>query len=466
MNDILSKIKNSYFHYLFSLFLLILVGRIISINTLSATAILILMLGTTLAWFFPRQILYLAGFSFMSLYGDIIWEISIAHFLIFFLALAFALKLSLGKETISKDKMILFSIFFVLFIFFNETIHSPSYAFGANFIRKLGRTLIGISVAVLILSILKTPRTLKVLIYSMIIGICISSVIAILQNYLGEPFWILRQKMGLSNETIDPNRMPGLSADNIQFSFQLCLMIPLIYSLLWERKISILENTLLLCAIIITFLALILNATRSAMVGVASSLFVMGLVSKRYFKLSIVIIIFMVILTVLNPFHQRTFSAAGIPNKIVEFSLAFSSLSKHPFGIGSDLFYSEEAHRSLSQIPYYTWVKVSYAAHNSLLDIGMYYGFPGLFLGLAFYYWIFKRISFLRKQLKDPFLWRINIGILGSFISYCINTSFHNRGFFNGEHFGWVFVGIVLILLQFQKNRYQNNHKNNLGHFE
>lgn len=395
----------------------------------------------------------------MCLYGSIIWEISIAHFIIVFLSLAFTLKLFLGRETVSKDEIIIFSVLFVLYIFLNETIHSPNYAFGVDFIRIVGRTLIGISLAVLIQSLLRTPKSMKVLIYSMVIGISISSLMAIFQRYLGDPFWILREKMGLSNEIISPDRMPGLSADNIQFSFQLCLMIPFTYSLMLYKKITPGEKSFLFFALITTFLALALNATRSAMVGVALSLFVMGFISKEYYKLSFVIIIFIGLLTMFNLLHPRTFSAVGIPERIVAFSLALSALSEHPLGIGRHLYYSEEAYRLLGEIPYFPWVEVRYAPHNSFLDIGTYYGFPGLLISLAFYYWIFKKILNVRKHLKDPFLGCINIGMLGSFISYVVNTSFHNRGFFNDEHFGWLFVGLVLLLSKFVKERYQSNYR-------
>lgn len=453
MNEIVSKVKSSYYQYFFAIFLLVGVGRIISTSAFGAKALVVLVIGTTLAWFFQRQILYVAGFSFMCLYGPIMWEISLAHFLIFFLTLVFVLKLALGKETIPKEKIILFSVFFVLFIFLNEAVHSPTYAFGGGFIRKVGRTLIGISAAVLILSTLKNPRAIKALIYSMVIGICISCIVAIFQYYVGEPFWLLREKLGLPNETIDFDRMPGLAADNIQFSFQLCLMIPLIYSLLWYRKNSAGDKAFLVFAFTVTSLALFLNATRSAIVGIVLALFIMSVISKRYHKLSLAIIIIIGLLTLLRPLHPRTFSAIGIPNRIIGYSLAFSSLTEHPLGVGSHQYYSEEADKFLSEIPIYPWAKVSYAPHNSLLNIGTYYGFPGLFLCLVFYYWVFKRILELRKRLEDPFLSCINVGILCSFISYLVNTSFHNRGFFNGEHFGWFFVGILLFLSHFQKRK-------------
>jgi O-antigen ligase len=292
----------------------------------------------------------------------------------------------------------------------------------------------------------------------MVIGICISCIVAIFQYYVGEPFWLLREKLGLPNEGIDLDRMPGLSADNIQFSFQLCLMIPLIYSLLWYRKNSMGEKAFLVFAFTVTSLALFVNATRSAIVGTVSSLFIMSLISKRYqgyHKISLAIVIIIGLLALLRPLHPRTFTSIGVPNRIVGYYLALSSLTENPLGLGSYQYYSEEADRFLNEIPLYTWAKVSYAPHNSLLDIGTYYGIPGLFLCLVFYYLIFKRISELRKQLEDPFLTCINIGILCSFISYLVNTCFHNRGFFNGEHFGWFFVGMLLFLSAFQKRSFR-----------
>jgi len=73
-----------------------------------------------------------------------------------------------------------------------------------------------------------------------------------------------------------------------------------------------------------------------------------------------------------------------------------------------------------------------------------FYGFPGLVLLLIFYVLLFR----LLRPIKNyaPFLKGAQVGLLGGFIAYLVNSLFHNNGPFIGDIINWYFIGVALAI--------------------
>ena len=146
-----------------------------------------------------------------------------------------------------------------------------------------------------------------------------------------------------------------------------------------------------------------------------------------------------------NRFLKMDESAlARIPQTIVGVKIFLSN----PMGIGVGQFqsYSAAYFKQVSHLSGATEI-LRTSSHNQFLNTAVYFGIPGLILLLLFYKRIFKSLSHLRHTQQEPFLNALAIGLIGSFISYIINSMFHNAGPFVGDPFNWYLIGMVLVLL-------------------
>jgi len=395
-------------------------------------------------------------------YLDVLW-ISPWNYLIIFLATIVILALFLkGKIKINKYSRRIW-VTSVLFLFWAIVI---SLIQGVEFARVVTYSLKLISVFLVgfcTMFFIKNEKQLRVFSYSLITFISISAFVGVMQ-FLGiDFFWKLREFLGINpnsvvgQQILQRSRVPGLAYFSIPFGYQLTSVVPLIFGILSVEKRWFLKNISLSLALGLCFLALLATLSKSAIIGgIVGLLVVRFLASKpkrrkgKVISLAVALSLLILILnTLTNSLIWENFSkpTSSTLSRIPLFLAAFKIFLNNPFGVGVGQFnkYGAEFFPELSHFSGAYYILTT-SAHNQFLNILVYFGIFGLLLLILFYYYIFKGLFRLYRQIDNLFVKGITIGLIGSFTAYIINSMFHNAGPFMIDPFNWYFIGIAMFL--------------------
>lgn len=395
-------------------------------------------------------------------YVDVLW-ISPWNYLIIFLATIVVLVLFLkGKIKINKYSRRIW-IISVSFLFWTIII---SLIQGVEFARAITYSLKLVSVFLVgfcTMFFIKNEKQLKFFSYSLIVFMSISAFIGIMQ-FLGiDFFWKLRELLGINpnsvvgQQILQRSRIPGLAYFSIPFGYQLTSIVPLIFGILSVKKRGFLKNISIRFTLGLCFLALLATLSKSAIVGGIIGLLVVRFLTsepkrrkRRIISLAVSLSLLILILNVLtnsliwNNFSKPTSSTLS---RVPLFLAAFKIFLNNPFGIGVGQFskYGAKFFPELSRFPGSYYILTT-SAHNQFLNILVYFGIFGLLFLILFYYYIFKGLFRLYRQIDNSFVKGIIIGLIGSFTAYITNSMFHNAGPFMIDPFNWYFIGMTMFL--------------------
>ena len=407
-------------------------------------------------------------FSYVSL----LWVPPHNYVIPFILLLIFLNMFVRGKLQINRHalKILLISLGFI------------GWAIAVNFTNGLplnftayetGRLAMQVLIFMCVVFLLSNRPHFMVFLYSMIAGAAISSLVAIMQFANVDFFWQLRALIGLDPHTIVGQqiltraRVPGLAYFSISLAYQLSAVIPLLFGILMTQAVGSNKRPILWGTLLVLLGGLFVTLTRSAILGVliGCTVILSGVYKGkmlRVLKISTLLLFISVILFTIEPVRNRFVyldesAYARIPMTLAAIKISLS----HPLGVGTGQF-SAQAEQFFSELAGFRGAHqiLHTGAHNQFLNTLVYYGFPGFLLLLILYKRVFQSLVYLWRTNQSSWIRGAALGLLGSFVSYLVNSLFHNAGPFIGDPFHWYFIGLVAALYSIGRKRKDADYLN------
>jgi hypothetical protein len=326
-------------------------------------------------------------------------------------------------------------------------------------IRRLGQIALGISMANSVYIMINTYSRIRIFIICLIIAVFVSAFVGIGQHFIGEPFITLWLASGQDIENQLNNvriLIPGLAPTSILLGYQLAAAVPLVAALLLSGQYAVSKRwkAFFLIALITMSLALVLCGSRSALAGAAfGAAFTAFLMRSRGRKVYVRTFVlaglimatsYLAIGYLYSPFRfirLMDFSAATrFPLAVV----AIRNALDHP--LGSGIYKPLASYLPSNLDPRVAEAVLNYTPHNQFLNILVYYGFPGLFLLILFYWIVFAELQKMRQMIvseQDEHLKWVVAGLYGAVLGYLLNSIFHNAGPFVGDWYHWFIIGLI-----------------------
>jgi len=341
--------------------------------------------------------------------------------------------------------------------------------------------LISICIPILCISFLKSKKSIKIFIYIGISALFLSSLVAILQQHIGEPYISIPAFLGDINPelravSLQTKRYFGLTESNLRLAYDIVNIFPVLMAILLVgtyRKKNIIKNKIILLIMAATILyALILTGTRSAffgiIIGILFSIFVIGINQKKLFlnitkKLAVFTIIILVLAAVTDISKVRSFKrikdvyevhSAGqkIPKLISGLKASKKALL---FGTGSPIVEPLESEEEIpSFLRKYSIGTGGARVHNIFINNLLLGGIPRLLLLIIFLSLIIINVySLLAKVInsnakKEYLLYCFGFSIW--IIAYIFDKLVHNADPFNDVLF-WYVLGSMMALSRIYK---------------
>ena len=316
----------------------------------------------------------------------------------------------------------------------------------------------------IMLALIGNWKSIRVFVYIMLLGGALTAFVAVMQMLGIGFFWQLRENLGIirtgiyaHTSIIGRSRPGGLADYFIPLGYQLCSLIPVIFGLIVVKVESFRVRVLLWIALVIHFLGLISSLDRAAVFGAVIGLLVVLLLSplRRSRKLVLAMMIVGIVLSsilFLQPLKHRLTPGRrefkGL-NRVYTAYVATKTIFDNPLGTAKLVEAYDEYHYDALMSSWGTYFTGVNSPHNQFLNTGVEFGFPALLMLILFYHRVFDTLISVRKRvLPDRFMYGLSIGLVGSFLSYILNSLFHNDGPLRGDFFNWFFVGLVVALEQ------------------
>ena len=351
---------------------------------------------------------------------------------------------------------------------------------------RLGQTTMGIAMLWAVSVAVFTLPRVRVMTAAIVAATFVSALVGLGILVQGEPFlslwlWIADVSEGRVESAMS-GRTAGLSVGTITFAYQLAVAIPLAVGLLLllplrlfplgrsgERgdasiPCKILSDEWIWRGAIVVLLtvlttALVLNASRSALLGVffGGMVALAPLLLKRpglrrtpnLLSLAIVAVATFALVSLIEEggaFNRRVLSVqdtsarARLPMVITALRYAVE------YPLGTVVYEPEPRHLPHDLDPSVQREVLRHTPHNQFLVVLVYYGWPGLALLLAFYGVIaVALLSSIRLALKLSTADAIVLvaSLAGCIAAYGCNSLFHNAGPFVGDWYHWIVIGLV-----------------------
>ena len=332
---------------------------------------------------------------------------------------------------------------------------------------RVGSMVVGAGLLFVVYTTVDTVKRIRLVMMAYIFSVTVSAIVGIGIAMGYETifdFWIAfnAPSTEMINSVIS-GRTAGLSGTVITFSYALCVAIPFTLALILSHKSSQYSGfsksrILQLIAIVILCNSLMLSGTRSAILGVICAAVLILIIEKprkfvlRFLKgltLFVLIMGTMILLSERNEVSKvsqriTNFSDLSASVKLPMFRAAIKYGLDHPLGTGSYNLNSRYMDKDLStqQIEHI----LSHTPHNQFLVIFVYYGFPGLFLLVIFYFIVVYSLYQTRRvgiRDSDSESLVLVAAISGAVFAYVINSLAHNAGPFVGDWPHFVLIGLV-----------------------
>lgn len=296
-------------------------------------------------------------------------------------------------------------------------------------------------------------RIMKVLVFS----IAISSMFGLLQFFnfeLSQRIVSILNFLNISNP--DGMRVTGLSTTPITFSYEIIVGVFITYYLMLVNKRKWTFGIFLFIMIV----AVILNQTRSALIGIlvgfiAIKYFSGGIrVGKRIFSLLLLVLLLFLgywiatpLLGIQSRFTLRDFSSLSrVPMVITAFR--YSML--YPFGTGVYKLYESGIDLSMYHPIVQAFILENYT-HNQFTNALVEFGYLGFGILISIYYKAYRAFRKI-KNTKLGISESPEIDILfATIIAYTVNALFHNGGILHAEPTIWLVFAMFYKLILIKK---------------
>ena len=278
----------------------------------------------------------------------------------------------------------------------------------------------------------------------------------------GEPFASIRMTLGGYSEGFiyygkgDP--IPGLDPTVFMYAYPV-VILPIV-SL---ASFSIKRNNLYLYSFVFSLLIVVLNSERIVFGAVFLMVLTLLFKLKIKIKLGTIILGTLLFLLVFNSFSENLLSESSgysrvvssnndIANRFFKMHTAIETVLNCPLTGGTAQDYINRTYRGYGFSPS--------SVHNTYIAIARNSGVLGFMLFLIAFFFIFRLIRKIKKQVifneKNLFY-----GYIYSFIAVLLVGFFHNAGLFTREPFTWILLGFIISfnsVKKFSMNKKSRNY--------
>ena len=325
----------------------------------------------------------------------------------------------------------------------------------------------GFLAAVCIAYCLRTPKAMTAFTGWVTLWVVLSAAIGVLQ-YLGVEF---ARDLGLlvwNFSTHDPGAaaarilgpgMPGIMPFTTTMGYTASFVLPIVWSVALNskgtRKLFLILVSLVLCV------GLVATLLTSAILGGVAAAGIVTLLSRKKEKrrsglLAVALVLALASLVqglVPRLLQERVLDRDGMARIPMVIAGVRSGIA-HPFGQTIDDFMTESSMLAYDLVDYQGVELVGRGLpHNNLVDVLVYFGFPGLILCLLFYLLLVKASKKTWQSTLDrpgPGMQALAVGLIGAFCANFTNAMVHNSGLFYGETIAWYGMGLLWALLWHQ----------------
>lgn len=312
----------------------------------------------------------------------------------------------------------------------------------------------GLAIALVTARFVSSERDALTFVRFITVVVTLSAVVALLQFAGVEAAWQLRERIGVPGlHVAERVRVPGLTYFSIQLSYQLATLIPIVGSIWLSGTTGPVSRRMYGLACATLGLALAATLARAGVAGALLGMLVVIALSqhrRRWLWLGMIVLASVAIVTLFDLSERRDLSLAQlVADRWPHFLTALWIAWDYPLGIGSlhqftqyaAYYYSEIADLQDANVARYQ------TAHNQFLNVLVAYGLPFLAVFVWFYRELFVMLNRVRRRtVPGTPLHALAVGLIGSFVGYQVNASFHNAGPFTGDLFNWYCIGLVVAL--------------------
>ena len=381
--------------------------------------------------------------------------------------------------------------------------------------RRVGQMIVGVGMLFTVFCCTTSPRRAQALVFAIVLATFVSTIFGFGSVFYGDPFLTIWLRLADDVSTIQfgdiltNKRIAGLSSDSITFSYQLAIALPLVYALLLYgiqggRRSRMLADAVGCVLFLVLSTAMIVNASRSMILGVLIGLVAVSAIYLRGRKsvLRLVVVVCLAagwnavlfsptlgVDTMVFPDEPyiavsdlaelenaptgsfewklgRAYAALLLSDRRLAanvrmfrlmddstrprphmFTAAIRYSLDYPFGTGR--YYPSEAHLDAGLDEKTRRKVLTSGPHNQFLVVLVYYGYPGLILLIVFYLQMLRPLwpAFLRSMAPSTELPVFLVpGVIGAMIAYGTNSLLHNAGPFVGDWYHFILVGLVFAL--------------------
>ena len=353
-------------------------------------------------------------------------------------------------------------------------------------ITRLGQTAMGIAMLWVVSMTIHTLPRIRIVTFAIVVATFVSALVGIAILAQGEPFlslwlWIAHVSEANVKMALD-GRTAGMSVGTSIFSYHLAVAIPLAVGLLLISPFrlfltpsstgydttsspgkTLLDDWIWRGALIVILTGLttglVLNATRSALLGVTCGVLVAlsplllnpfrGRRIPILLSLAVVAVATFVIVSVIeerwtfNPrivSVQDTSAQSRVPMAITAVRYAVE------YPLGTVVYDPEPRHLPSGLDPAMQRQVLSLSPHNQFLAVLAYYGWPGFILILLFYGFLLSVfVSMIRLALDLRTAWATVLvaALAGCMGAYFCNSMFQPTGPFVADWHHWIVIGLV-----------------------
>ena len=325
----------------------------------------------------------------------------------------------------------------------------------------------GFVAAVCIAYCLRTLRARSAFFFWLAFWVVLSAAIGALQ-YLGVEFardlglqvWNLstHDPAAAAARTLGPG-MPGIMPFTTTMGYTASFVLPLVWSVALVSKGA--RKTFLVLVSMVLFVGLVATLLTSAILGGVAAAGIVTLISRKRksqgtgFPAVVLVLALLALAQGLVPrlFQERVLDRDGVARIPMVIAGVQSGIA-NPFGQTIDDFMTESTMLAYDLVDFQGVELVGRGLpHNNLVDVLVYFGFPGLILYLIFYILLVRALKEMWQNTlgrSSPVSRALAVGLIGAFCANFANAMVHNSGLFYGETIAWYGVGLLWAFLWHQ----------------
>ncbi len=304
-----------------------------------------------------------------------------------------------------------------------------------------------------IINNIKFKKQLQIIVNMLLIGIGIQGLLGILQKVSGRGLglkFLGEEKASMSYAT-EISRVRGTLGFPNQYGAYIILILPIALSFYFTAE-SKKEKMFYGGITFISTMGLFLSLSRSSWFGIIGALFVILYILNKQKKLNpkilrgiLAILVFIVIIVVLfwDVIMYRFETGEKGEWRTFMIDIALPIIMSHPI-LGVGLFNYQ--YHSFSSFEFW------HPVHNETLRIAAEMGVPGLLLFVWFVVIIYKE-AFKNLRLKDPYLQKLALGVIGGYTAFLIAVQFGPQyQHYRQKTVFWILAALMVVSKRIAKN--------------